>query len=302
MNRRVAYPFLTLSDAAVETSAWEVSLDGVEWSEAGEFLPHWDSASNIRVRRTLRLRPELAASDLGVPVDDLVLAASVRIGTGQGRLPRLILDRVRSHLRPDKPAWDFERTIEGHRLSILLDLQTEILLVKTPEAPSPLSPLHPADRLWSDNTRVRLEGEEPRFPIETVALAQMLGEGIAGGAPWHLHWSPRDWGRDFHGAVRLYLNERAVDILERIDNEDPATIQFLLGDVMSQICERFLADPEADALMDAAEPGSLGAQAASWLRKAWPGKDASFIRSVLENRPGVFRSSILALAEPGGSA
>jgi hypothetical protein len=182
---------------------------------------------------------------------------------------------------------------------MILDLQTEFLLANAPADFSALSPVHPGDRLWSENIRVRLEGEEPRFPIETMDLAQMLGGGIAGAAAWHLHWSPGDWTRDFHGAVRLYLNTKSSEILRRIEDEDPATIQFLLGDVMSQICERFLSDPEAETMMDAAEPGSLGAQAATWLRKAWPGKGASFIRSVLESRPGVFRSTMLALAEPG---
>lgn len=299
MNRRVAFPFLTLSESAVEASAWEISLDGVEWSAAGEFLPHWDSASDIRIRRTMRLNLELAASDLGIPVDRLALSASVRIGTGQGRLPRLILSRTRRDLRSGDTSWEFEQIIEGHRLSMILDLQTEILLADVPAEFSALSPVHPGNRLWSENARVRLEGEEPRFPIETADLAQMLGGGIAGAAPWHLHWSPGDWTRDFHGAVRLYLNEKSGEVLQRIEDEDPATIQFLLADVMSQICERLLADPEAGTMMDAAEPGSLGAQAATWLRKAWPGKDASFIRSVLESRPGVFRSTMLALAEPG---
>lgn len=299
MNRRVAFPFLTLSESAVEASAWEISLDGVEWSAAGEFLPHWDSASDIRIRRTMRLNLELAAPDLGIPVDRLALSASVRIGTGQGRLPRLILSRTRRDLRSGDTSWEFEQIIEGHRLSMILDLQTEILLADVPAEFSALSPVHPGNRLWSENARVRLEGEEPRFPIETADLAQMLGGGIAGAAPWHLHWSPGDWTRDFHGAVRLYLNEKSGEVLQRIEDEDPATIQFLLADVMSQICERLLADPEAGTMMDAAEPGSLGAQAATWLRKAWPGKDASFIRSVLESRPGVFRSTMLALAEPG---
>jgi hypothetical protein len=299
MNRRVAFPFLTLSGSAVEASAWEISLDGVEWSAAGEFLPHWDSASDIRIRRTMRLNLELAASDLGIPVDRLALSASVRIGTGQGRLPRQILSRRRRYLRSGDTSWEFEQIIEGHRLSMILDLQTEILLADVPAEFSALSPVHPGNRLWSENARVRLEGEEPRFPIETADLAQMLGGGIAGAAPWHLHWSPGDWTRDFHGAVRLYLNEKSGEVLQRIEDEDPATIQFLLADVMSQICERLLADPEAGTMMDAAEPGSLGAQAATWLRKAWPGKDASFIRSVLESRPGVFRSTMIALAEPG---
>ncbi|MCK9538036.1 hypothetical protein [Dokdonella sp.] len=299
MNRRVAYPFLTLSDAAVKVSAWEVSLDGVAWSEPGEFLADWDNASDIHLRRTLHVNAELAASDLGIPVDQLALAASVRIGTGQGRLSRLVLSRVRRELHADSPSWEFEHVTEGRSLSIFLDLRTELLLVRSPATFSPLSPRHPGDRLWSENTRIRLEGEEPRFPIESVNLAQMLGDGMAGAAPWYLHWSPRDWGRDFHGAVRLYLNERSSDILERIEGEDPATIQILLSDVMSQVCERFLADPEAESMMELAEPGSLGAQAAIWLRKAWPGKDADFIRSVLESRPGSFRATMLALAEPG---
>ncbi|RDD69901.1 hypothetical protein [Paracoccus versutus] len=299
MNRRIAFPFLVLSEAAVEASAWEVSLDGFEWTVVGDFLPHWDSAIDILVRRTLRLDVELAASDLGIPVDQLAAAASVRIGTGQGRLPRLILSRTRREFRSGDTSWEFEQTIEGRRLSMILDLQTEILLAKAPADRSALSPVHPGDRLWSENFRVRLEGEEPRFPIETADLAQMLGGGIAGAAPWHLHWSPGGWTRDFHGAVRLYLNAKSSEILQRIEDEDPATIQFLLGDVISQICERFLVDPEAETMMDATDPGSLGAQAATWLRKAWPGKDAAFIRSVLESRPGVFRSTMLALAEPG---
>lgn len=299
MNRRVAFPFLVLSEAAVEASAWEVSMDGIEWSGVGEFLPYWDSATDIRIRRTLRLDLEMAASDLGIPVDGLAAAASVRIGTGQGRLPRLILSRTRRELCRGDTSWEFEQTIEGRRLSMFLDLQTEILLLNAPADFSALSPVHPGDRLWSENVRVRLEGEEPRFPIETVDLAQMLGGGIAGDAPWHLHWSPGDWTRDFHGAVRLYLNAKSSETIQRIESEDPATIQFLLGDVMSQICERFLSDPEAETMMNAAEPGSLGAQAATWLRKAWPGKDAAFIRSVLESRPGAFRSTMLALAEPG---
>jgi hypothetical protein len=298
MNRRIAFPFLTLSDAAVETSAWEVSLNGVDWAEAGEFLPHWDQSCDIHIRRKIRLASDIAAADLSLSRDDLRLSLGVRIGTGQGRLPRLIVERCRHSVTWDDPVWQFERVVPGQVLSIVVDLQTEVTLAAPPRSPAQLTPRHVGNRLWSDSLRLRLEGEEPRFPIETADLGRLLGDGIAGAAPWHLHWSPRDWDRDFHGAVRLYLNENASEFLERIENEDPPTLQVLLADVMSQVCERFLSDPEASELIDAAEPGSLGAQAATWLRKAWPGKDAAFIRSVLESRPGVFRSALLALAEP----
>lgn len=299
MNRRIAFPFLTLSDAAVEATPWEVSIDGDNWAEAGEFLQNWDSVCDVHVRRTVRLKPKIAATDLSLPIDDLHLTLGVRMGTGQGRLPRLVLGKYSKTVRWENPLWQFERTIEGRALSMVLDLQTEVILASSQMSPEALSPRTIGDRLWSDSVRIRIEGEEPRFPIETADLGQLLGDGIAGGAAWYLHWSPRDWDRDFHGAVRLYLNENATEFLERIENEDPPTLQLILADVMSQICERFLAEAEAIEAIDTAEPGSLGAQAAIWLRKAWPGKDVAFIRSVLESRPGVFRSAFLVLAELG---
>ncbi|WP_026287861.1 hypothetical protein [Thioalkalivibrio sp. ALJ24] len=299
MNRRIAFPFLTLSDASIEASPWEVSVDGNDWVEAGEFLPDWDSSCDVHIRRTVRLVPEVAVIDLSLSIDDLQLLLGVRLGTGQGRLPRLVMDRKLERVNLDNPVWKFERVIEGRALSMVLDLQTEVILASPPASPGVLSPRAFGDRLWSDSVRIRLEGEEPRFPIETADLGQLLGEGVASGAPWYLHWSPRDWSREFNGAVRLYLNESAAEFLERIENEDPATLQLILADIMSQICERFLVDAEAVEWIDAAEPGSLGAQAEQWLRKAWPGKDVAFIRSVLESRPGAFRSAFLALAELG---
>ncbi len=297
MNRRIAFPFLTLSDAAIEASPWEVSLGGEDWHEAGDFLPDWDASCDIHVRRRLGLDREVAAADLGLPTEDLNLFVGVRIGTGQGRLPRLVVARHSRNVDRENPVWQFENIVEGRMLSLVLDLETQVCLAASPSSPGPLSPAFIGDRLWSDRMRIRLEGEEPRFPIETVDLGQMLGSEVAGSAPWYLHWSPRDWNRDFHGAVRLYLNTNSTQFLERVENEDPQTLQVILADVMSQICERYVT--EGDASTEDMEPGTLAAQASTWLRKAWPGKDIAFIRSVLENRPGVFRSAFLALAELG---
>lgn len=274
MNRKVAFPFLTLSDSAIEVSPWELSLDAKEWFEAGDFLPNWDASRDIHLRRTLRINPEIAAADLALKPDDLDLRASVRIGTGQGRLPRMVVARHNEALKRENQIWHFSEIVEGGTLSLVLDLQMQIILASKPKAPGALSPRSVGDRLWSDVTRVRLEGEEPRFPIETVDLAQMLDGMMPGSAPWYLHWSPRDWNRDFHGAVRLYLNQDAPEFLERIEAEDPQTLKLVLADIMSQICERFVSDD--DIIADEFEPGSLGAQAITWLRKAWPDKDTGF--------------------------
>ena len=299
MNRRVAFPFLTLSDAAVEATPWVYSLNGGDWNPAGDFLPDWDAASAIRFRRAVSLDPLVAADDLGVMADNLRLSLGVRVGTGPGRLPRLILSRSCRELKA--AAWQEELDIEitGERLSLVLDLHTQIALADPLKDSQPLSPRRIADRLWSDTLRMRLEGEEPRFPIEITDMRSLLGSEVAASTPWYLHWSPIDWNRDFHGAARLYLNKDHNDFIERIEQHDGPTLQVLLADVMSQICERLLIDPEAEEIMAGSDPGSLGAQATAWLHSLWQGKNAPFIRSVLESQPGTFRAAFLALADPG---
>ncbi len=297
MNKRVAFPFLTLSDAAVEATPWVFSLNGGDWNPAGDFLPDWDAASAIRFRRAVRLDPLVAADDLGVMADNLRLSLGVRVGTGPGRLPRLILSRSRRELKAATWRDELDIEITGERLSLVLDLHTQIVLADPLKDCTPLSPQRIADRLWSDTLRMRLEGEEPRFPIEITDMRTLLGNAAAASTPWYLHWSPIDWNRDFHGAARLYLNKDHIDLIERIEQHDGPTLQFLLADVMSQICERLLIDPEAEDIMVGAESGSLGAQATAWLHSLWPGKNASLIRLVLESYPGTFRAAFLALAD-----
>lgn len=297
MNQRIAFPFLTLSDAAVDAEAWCCSLDGGAWSPAGDFLPDWDAASVIQFRRKVSIDPEIAANNLNLNPEKLRLAVAVRVGTGQGRLPRLILSREFRELAADTWQEEFDFEIAGERLSLVLDINTQVMLAVSLDGCAQLSPQRVADRLWSDTLRIRLEGEEPRFPIEIIDMRTLLGAPTRLSPPWYLHWSPMDWNRDFHGATRLYLNKDHTDLIERIEQRDGRTLQVLLADVMTQICERLVYDPEVDDIMAGGEPGSLGTQAAAWLEKAWPGKNAAFVQSVLESRPGAFRAAFLALAE-----
>ena len=300
MNSRIAFPFLTLSDAAVEASPWHVGMGTSQLVPAGDYLPDWDYTSSVRVRRTVSVNRQIAAADLEIDPSELSLAAALRVGTGQGRLPRSIIRRERLAFENGSEAVVFDTEIPGSVMSTVLDLHLEVLLDKEPAQPGVLSPNALSDRVWHDTFRMRLEGEEPRFPIEVADLRELLGDGIASAAPWYLHWSPRDWTRDFHGALRLYLNTSSPETLERIESEDPETLRALMADVMGQICERYIAEDDMEGLHNVCEPGSLGAQAASWLDLVWPGKDLSFVRSLLVHRPGRFRSAFLALAEQRG--
>lgn len=299
MNRRFAFPFLTLSDSAVEAGPWCWSLNGGEWAPANDYLPDWDAASVIGLRRTVSVDPAIAADDLGVSADSLRLSLGVRIGTGAGRLPRLILERHRRALKPGTWQEQFDLEIAGEGLSLVLDVHSQVVLSGPVENGGPLSPHRNGDRLWADSLRIRLEGEEPRFPIEIVDMRTLLGNSTEASTPWYLQWSPLDWNRDFHGAARLYLNSEQADFIERVEQHDLPTLQVLLADIMSQICGRLLMDPETEEILAHAEPGSLGAQATGWLQKAWPEKDTAFIRSELDSHPGRFRAAFLSLAELG---
>ncbi len=297
MNSRIAFPFLTLSESAVKASPWSVALNRDDWFPAGDFLADWDSSSTIRLRREFQLDPDIATLDLGISKDDLQLSLGVRIGTGPGRLPRLIVYHDHSEIVPEEWRFTFELEVLGSGLSSVLDITTEFTLSAQVSVCDALSPKRVGDRLWQDRHRIRLEGEEPRFPIEIADLRSLLGDGTAESAPWYLHWSPRDWTRDFHGAIRLFLNRERPEFVERIEAQDAAILQTLMADIMGQVCERLVNEQEAHELIEGLEPGSLGAQAVSWLNHAWPDCDLGFIRSVLENKPGTFRAAFLAVAE-----
>jgi hypothetical protein len=296
MNGRVAYPFLTLSVAAVDVTPWSVVLNGKGATLVGDFLADWDNSSLMSVRRTLRVNPRIASADVGIPESELTLAVVTRIGTGPGRLPRLIVGSEQKSLATNDEALEIEIGLDGEKLSSVLDLVTEIVLTRTPRQRDFLSPARAGERLWQDRLRVRLEGDEPRFPIEVTDLHALLGDSTAGSAPWYLHWSPHDWFRDFHGVMRLYLNSAFPELIRRVEEEDSLILQAIMADVMGQVCERLVADPEAVELAATCEPGSLGAQAATWLKLAWPGHNQDFIRALLETRPGEFRAAFLALA------
>lgn len=299
MNRRVAFPFLTLSDSAIEAFPWSVELNGGDWCTAGDFLRDWDNSSTIRLKRTLRLDPGVASLDLGINEDELSLSLGMRLGTGPGNLPRRIIHQEHFEIDATKRQFMLEQQLDGDGLSSVLDIVTEITLTTRASLRGALSPDRVGDRLWHDRHRMRLEGEEPRFPVEIGDLRTLIGDDTAGFAPWYLHWSPGDWSRDFHGAIRLFLNHEKPEIVDGIVSQDPTALQPLLADVMGQVCERFLYDHEADESIEYCEQGSLGAQAAGWLRHGWPSRDFGYIRSMLDNRPGVFRAVILAIAEIG---
>lgn len=297
MNQSVAFPFLTLQETAIVAGHWQIALDRDDFSASEEFVSNWDYASTIRLSRSLSVDLERASQQLGIPKNEIQLAITTRIGTGNGRLPRLILKSSQQPIPYLDHPFQQEVEIGGANLSSVLDVHTQILLGKEPLSKTPISPGHNGEVLWSDRLRTRIEGEEPRFPIEVIDFQEFLGAKTASGAPWYLHWNPDDWNREFHGAVRLFLNATRQDILKRIEDQDPLILQTIMADVMVQICTRLLMEANYEEILSTCENGSIAAQAKSWLSLAWPNRSPNLVLAVLRYRPGEFSASLLALSE-----
>lgn len=299
MTGPVAFPFRTLSTASVETDPWMFSLDGGRAEPLEGYLEDWDNASSIEVHRRIRIDFGAAAEELAIASEDLRLGLALQVGTGPGRMPRLLRTVQRRMVTPTEADFEIREIIPGAGLARQLELRTILHLAEAPATGGAMAPRLSGARLWADAHNLQLEGSAARFPVEIISFTERFHGQAATRALWRLHWVPGEPARDFHGAVRLQLNGDRKDFIERVNAEDPLTIQTMMADVISTLCERCLEDEEHDADLSDGDPNSVGGRVRAWLDMGWPGKTLSNIRAILENRPGEFRSTLAAVAEPG---
>lgn len=298
---RIAFPFLTLDHTAVSPQPWSLLEDGVETPISDAWLPDWDAARDLRLRRLVTTDLDRAADLLSMQVDDGALELVIRIGTGTGNMPRRMLATSRQALSRLEPTVVVDKVVSGRDLSQRLFVESLVLL-RQPRDPSPLSPSRPGSKLWSDHLDLRLEGEEPRFPMEAISFIDRFAGRPEAYAPWLLHWTPGNLHRDFGGSVRLYLNSDRTDVTERLLAGDRATTQVVLADVMTQMISAAVRQIDFERVVAEADPCSIAGRAAFWIGLAFPGQDVAAIRSILDLRPSIFHAAILATADIVGLA
>ncbi len=297
MTERAAFPFLRLSDHEVRASDWHATLDARARFPVGEFIPDWDYASSLRLERDVDLDLEAASEKLEIPISDLDLKLCLEIGSGPGRLPRLIHLRQEIAIPGGISSIPITVDLNSSELSSAIFLRTSLVLGSVPARCGPLSPQKTGLQVWSDVHRTRIEGEESRFPIEVASFREMFGSSPEANSLWHLHWTPGEWDREFHGAVRLYLNSDFADFVSRIERSDRIVLQMLLADVVSQITEALLREDDAASLLGSAQEGTVAAQVGAWLKTAFGGSSVGTAKSMLESRVGNFRSALLSVVE-----
>ncbi len=300
MVRRTAYPFRTLDTAAVSSDPWLVSVDGRPADELHMWISDWAYNSRLRFQRKLAVNWHVAAEQLQIPAPQLALCVLVTAGTGPGTIPQRLIHLAPMRISKSTPEVLIEFEPDSRQLSQRLQIATNIALTETPARCGRLSPTLVGARIWADEVDVRLEGDEPRFPMEVVSFTAMFGnQAAASKAPWFLQWNPGDPNRDLHGAVRLYLNEDMKDVVDRITSGDSHLIQAMLADVISQLVENAISQIDAYGDLQSCEPGSIGSTVMTWINQAWPGESLTAIRSSLEYQPGRMRAAMLAVADVG---
>lgn len=300
MKRGVAFPFLTLGDGSLRAGNWQIFLDGQGPLDSQDHIADWDYASGLRVYRSIEVDLQSASEALSIPPECLELTLIVSIATGPGGIPRIVESLFYPVSGVAEGRIEIDHSVDSAMLSRRLKLITEIVLGSAPERHSQLSPTLPGSRLWKDDADLRLEGQEPRFPMEVISFGEHFRDRAEAGSLWYLQWNPADLQSDFRGAVRLYLNADRQEFVDRIYDNDRAALQLLVAGVVSLMVERTLADPDLEDIILEGISGSVAWHTRNWLSLAFPGMKMDQVRSILEQRPGQFHAAIQGLSDVVG--
>lgn len=140
MNRNIAFPFLILDDLAVKAEQWLVGLDNGDMIPAGELLADWDYSSTLNLKREVLIDRNLAARQLGISNENLVMEVCLQVGSGSGRLPRFIHRHDRFLVPVNDTTVKMDVLLEGNSISSILDLSTTVFLAAVPPDHETFSP------------------------------------------------------------------------------------------------------------------------------------------------------------------
>lgn len=268
MKTPPATPYLLPPEDVVAEHAWTMD-DGRALPER---LDHWDPFTDTELFRTVEIDADVAreACHLGA---DATFAVTASWYSSRTRLAASSADvelgmmggRVRASVSLKVPG-----AVAGGRL----DLRTRLILRHPGAAPSPISPRREGAILWTDETRVSLEGGASRFPVTAVDFAALTR--LPDEASWVLEWKSDELEAPVLSALRLLVNAadgRLLDALRSGTSDVRSTVirSFVLFDVAKTLVdgalksEQFVSDPESF------EDGSVGRMLFELLAMCWPG-------------------------------
>jgi hypothetical protein len=300
VNRKIAFPFLTLPYESVTLGQWLVGDPGEPLVGAKDILDGWDYARDLELSVDIEIDFKTASASLAIEAEYLGLEAIFRVGTGVGAYPRKVITLARHPLTIESPSATMTGIVRSSQLSGRLQLQVSVVLAEVPKRRGRLSPGFAAARLWSETKDILLEdGGQGRFPLESVSFSEIFAGRNYCTAPWYLLWHPDTWDTDVSGALRLYINSDCSDFQKRIVQCDRLALQIVMADVAKQLIVALLNDSDAADHLDEYSDGTVGAQVRQWLERMFSGSSLEVVRSELAFRPGQFYATVLAGMELG---
>ena len=267
MKTPPAPPYLLPPEDAVTTEDWRTN-DG---SQIPERLEHWDPFTDIDLVRVVNVNIDAVrkACQLG---DDSALAVTAswvstrtRLGAEGAPVEIGTLDgAVRLPVAVSVPG-----VLAGGRL----DIRTRLVLRYGGGKPSPISPRRSGAVLWTQETRIELEGAAARFPVTPADFSGI--PRLPDHGAWALEWDPEALEAPVLGTVRLLVNtgeQSLLDALRSGSTDVRATLvrSFLTYDVARALVhgalqnERFVGAPETF------DVGSVGRMLFELLSSCWP--------------------------------
>lgn len=193
----------------------------MQTAEGADVLPpslhHWDYNQHLHLGRALELDASAIRTSCSLAPDDALRLVAVWSSPGtplRGKLGDVALAGAEGAQRVV-----LHGIVSGYELSGQLQIDTMLVLASARASKAPLSATRVGSILWREVYSTLVEGEAPRFPVETVEFAKTLW--APPGAAWHLAWDPHDLRQPFLGAVRLMINSGAEAVVKAVSRNDP---------------------------------------------------------------------------------
>jgi hypothetical protein len=204
-------------------------------------LPVWDYTTDVTMARLVRIDLAELREDCGFSAD-APLRLSVRYW------PSTSLIRQSAFLQElpvdeDTVVVSVRITAEGAELGGLLTVETTLALAADLPFTDPFVATRSGSILWSDQTRIHLEGAAGLLPIAPVSFREA---GLPEGAAWYVSMDSGDWQQAAMGSLLVLLNEDNPTIKQAIGTERDEVAGLLWGmleaDIVTDLVGRALDD------------------------------------------------------------
>lgn len=276
--------------------------DNVTGTPLPAALPAWDYSTDVTMARVVQIDLAELHEDCGLPID-APLQLCVRFWPSTSLIRRSAFrEELPSH--NDKAICTPQITAEGVDLGGFLTIETTLEIAAELPHASPFVATRAGSILWSDQTKIHLEGAAGLLPIAPVSFREA---GLPEGAAWYVSMDGGDWQQAAMGSLLVLLNEDNVMVRQAMDTNKDASAGLLWGmleaDIITDLVGRALDDegfvdetPSDDPDGDVTMAGLVRALVRTYLAR--PGEDVEqSIKRLRDERrrdPSRFRANVHA--------